>query len=138
MEQKIMRGMTLYQPWAADVAEGRKRYETRGHRTSYRGVLAIHAGVNRSFLPTTGEWMFMRPRTGAVLVPEPPGVLARRYRGGLLAETVRPDRAVRESLDDTELDVGDWSDGRYGWVFHVNHSCRSCDNHSCRSDFCSK
>ena len=22
-------------------------------------------------------------------------------------------------------------------VFHVNHSCRSCDNHFCRSDICS-
>ena len=71
----------------------------------------------------------MRPRTGAVLVPERPAYSLGAIVAVCWLERCVPTEAVRESLDDTELDVGDWSDGRHGWVFHVNHSCRSCDNH---------
>ncbi|HVT78326.1 MAG TPA: ASCH domain-containing protein [Acidimicrobiales bacterium] len=38
-----MKALTLHEPWATDVAEGRKRIETRGWSTRYRGPLAIHA-----------------------------------------------------------------------------------------------
>ena len=113
-----MRGLTLYQPWAADVAEGRKRYETRGHRTSYQGVLAIHAGVNRSFLPKTAEWLFMRPRAGAVLVPARPAFSLGAIVAVCWLERCVPSETIRASLGEQELDVGDWSDGRYGWELH--------------------
>lgn len=39
-----MKALTLTQPYATLVALGFKRYETRGHRISHRGPLAIHAG----------------------------------------------------------------------------------------------
>lgn len=39
-----MKAITLIEPWASAIAEGRKTIETRGRRTGYRGRLAIHAG----------------------------------------------------------------------------------------------
>jgi hypothetical protein len=41
-----MKALTLHQPWATAVAEGIKTIETRSWSTSYRGPLAIHAGVS--------------------------------------------------------------------------------------------
>lgn len=40
----MIKALTLTQPWAALVATGAKRIETRSWSTSYRGALAIHAG----------------------------------------------------------------------------------------------
>lgn len=39
-----MRALTLIQPWASLIADGRKTFETRGWPTAYRGAIAIHAG----------------------------------------------------------------------------------------------
>lgn len=40
-----MKTITLHQPWASLVAQGVKTIETRSWKTSYRGPLAIHAGM---------------------------------------------------------------------------------------------
>ena len=40
-----MKAITLIQPWASLILDERKRIETRSWPTSYRGPLAIHAGV---------------------------------------------------------------------------------------------
>ena len=40
-----MKAITLWQPWASLLACGAKQYETRSWATSYRGPIAIHAGV---------------------------------------------------------------------------------------------
>ncbi len=39
-----MKAITLYQPWASLIMDGRKTIETRSWKTNYRGLLAIHAG----------------------------------------------------------------------------------------------
>ena len=36
--------ITLHQPWASLISVGCKQYETRDWKTSYRGLIAIHAG----------------------------------------------------------------------------------------------
>jgi hypothetical protein len=41
-----MKALTLYQPWASLVALGHKTVETRKWATTYRGPLAIHAGIS--------------------------------------------------------------------------------------------
>ena len=112
-----MRGLTLYQPWAADVAEGRKRHETRGYPSSCQGVLAIHAGRERRYVPATVQWLFMRPdrRKGAVLVKERPAYsLGAVVAVCWLARSVRVE-SIRDTLDAVEIQAGDWSDGRWGW-----------------------
>lgn len=41
-----IKGITLLNPWAALVALGLKKIETRGYGTPYRGLLAIHASLS--------------------------------------------------------------------------------------------
>jgi len=38
-----MKALSLTQPWASLIADGRKRIETRSWPTSFRGRIAIHA-----------------------------------------------------------------------------------------------
>jgi len=45
-----MKALTVCQPYAHLIASGRKRVENREWPTSYRGLLYIHAGKNRSWL----------------------------------------------------------------------------------------
>jgi hypothetical protein len=40
----VIKALTLIQPWATLIADGRKLIETRSWSTDYRGLLAIHAG----------------------------------------------------------------------------------------------
>jgi hypothetical protein len=41
-----MKALTVRQPWAWAIAEGHKPVENRGWAASYRGPLAIHAGLS--------------------------------------------------------------------------------------------
>lgn len=45
-----MKALTVHQPWATLIGEGRQRYETRSWSTKYRGTLAIHAGKETRWL----------------------------------------------------------------------------------------
>lgn len=40
-----MKAITIYQPYAALITVGAKRFETRSKLTHYRGPIAIHAGM---------------------------------------------------------------------------------------------
>lgn len=48
-----MKALTIQQPWAALIAAGVKLCENRTWTTSYRGLIAIHAGAKRH--PRGGE-----------------------------------------------------------------------------------
>ena len=64
-----MKGLTLIQPWATLIVEGRKRYETRSWSTPYRGLVAIHAGkkIDRRF---AGElWTDQKIATDPIDLP---------------------------------------------------------------------
>jgi hypothetical protein len=41
---KLMKAITIIQPWATLIALGEKKFESRSWATKYRGPLAIHAG----------------------------------------------------------------------------------------------
>ena len=58
-----MRALSLRQPWASLIADGRKTIETRTWRTRYQGPLAIHASARPyADLPTGGivavAWLY--------------------------------------------------------------------------------
>lgn len=40
-----MKALTLHQPWASLIVDGRKKIETRSHPWYYIGPVAIHAGL---------------------------------------------------------------------------------------------
>ncbi len=65
-----MKATTLWQPWAQLVALGVKTIETRSWRTSYRGPLAIHAGLRRPPMMHLPETRFTRDRTEYAEVDE--------------------------------------------------------------------
>lgn len=48
-----MKAVSLWNPWAAAIAAGIKKIETRSWTTSYRGPLAIHAAKRKM---TPDEW----------------------------------------------------------------------------------
>ncbi len=66
-----MKALSLRQPWASMIADGRKTIETRTWRTRYRGPLAIHASAHPyEYLPTGGilavAWLYdCRPMEAA-------------------------------------------------------------------------
>ncbi len=47
MSEKTIRALSVRQPWASMIAEGRKTIEVRTWLTHYRGPLAIVAGLAR-------------------------------------------------------------------------------------------
>lgn len=99
-----MRAITIMQPWAALIARGTKRYETRSWKTSHRGLVAIHAGQSRRTLEARPQWarrVELRDCDfGAI-------VCVADVTSIELAENVRSSR--------TERSVGDWTRGRYVW-----------------------
>lgn len=117
----MMRGLSLYQPWASLVACGAKRFESRSWETSYRGWLAIHA--TKQFPADAQELCYLEPFKSA-LWPGATGVVAPLPRGAIvavcrLAGCAPTDTAlVREQwalpLSD-ERAFGDFSPGRYAW-----------------------
>jgi activating signal cointegrator 1 len=94
-----MKALTVNQPWASLIVDGRKPWETRSWFTPYRGPLAIHAGlkVDRESCRGFGYNPDTIPR-GCVL-----GIvdLARCLR--LPHPDVVPD------------EFGDYAEGRFAW-----------------------
>lgn len=109
-----LRILSLRQPWASLVAQGRKRIETRSWRTRYRGAVLIHASGN----PGTMLDALAYADSPALQV----GPWAALPRGAVLALAelvdVRPTcvgaRWVAD-LSDEERARGDFTPYRYGW-----------------------
>lgn len=122
-----MKAITIWQPWASLLVSGRKKYETRSWATSYRGPIAIHAAmrsVRKSIdalaADTDGPgWatlerfdvLFMRP--GALDQLATGAVIGR----ALLARCNLITEEFVASLTPQELDLGDFTIGRYAWEF---------------------
>lgn len=117
-----MKGLSLTQPWASLVAIGAKRIETRSWSTSYRGDVLIHAA--KKF-----------PADARCLCPVEPFVdalgMAILHTGQVLAvarlvecfafDARTAAKIARRSylglLPAHEVDFGDYSAGRFGFVF---------------------
>lgn len=106
-----MRALTLIQPWASLIADGRKTFETRSWSTEYRGPIAIHAGkkLDAEYAVACGY----RPEglaRGAIIA------VAR------LVACIPTEKAVRiihdtmpAALAAEELAHGDYRPGRWAW-----------------------
>ncbi len=102
-----MKALTIQQPYAMLIALGDKRVENRSWQTSYRGPLAIHAGmrVDTAFAKEIAEecrqegwyWPDPLPRGGIVAVARLYDIVTRKKD--------IPDRNDRE-----------WFGGPYGWL----------------------
>jgi hypothetical protein len=105
--------LSLTQPWASALfMPGLKRIETRSWRTNYRGRLHIHAaktmpGYAREFL--NEEVRFRRIPAVCKL---PLGAII----GHVDLVNVVPTTRLLPGLSGVELEYGDYSPGRFGWV----------------------
>lgn len=142
-----MKALTIWQPWASLLAQGEKKYETRGWPTKYRGPIAIHAAMKDPVkIPITpgldkyangneviGSWLFLP--TGAILaigelvnvwhiVHHPgPNIDKARYID-VGAESLTHDKHAPDFGDyfvptEKELALGDWTPGRYAWEIKI-------------------
>ena len=115
-----IRILTLTQPWATLIALGAKKIETRSWKTNYRGLVAIHAG--KGFTQREREAISWGPTSSALaecsitrcgVLPLGQIVAIARLHSCLpTSETlVVPDKDTRE------FQLGDYSPGRYMWLF---------------------
>ena len=117
-----MKALTVWQPWATLLASGRKKYETRSWATSYRGPIAIHA-AKRPVRRTIGTL-----DAGSSLLERLKSLFSRREElellphGAIIGTAILEhchliDEAFIAKLSPQELDLGDFTPGRYAWEF---------------------
>lgn len=117
-----MKALSLTQPWATLVAIGQKSIETRSWSTAYRGVLAIHAakGFPRYCLELCTEEPFRDVlRSHRLLIREMPLgaiVAVARLTAVERTESIRLFGYAGIPMLPHEMEFGDYSDHRFGWV----------------------
>ena len=109
-----MRGLTIHQPSANFIADGDKQYETRSWRTSYTGLIAIHASKNHEETEYSG--IALDGPFGAI-------VAVCRLKGCIPTETMLQVESGDLNLHpnwppitEAERYVGNWSPGRWAWA----------------------
>jgi activating signal cointegrator 1 len=121
-----IRVLSLHQPWAACMAAGLKKIETRSWGTKYRGLVAIHAAR---------KWDASLARaTSAFPIPVKEVLNHRWWMPGFgwefplgrivaLADLVDciptspPTSKLRALINETEYALGNFEPDRWAWVF---------------------
>ena len=105
-----MKALSLWQPWAALMAVGAKRIETRHWSTAYRGELAIHAAKRKVDIEFLNE------------CPEAADALScyGMWYGAIVAvvdlyDVNRTEDIIKE-LHGPEILFGNYSPNRFGWL----------------------
>lgn len=113
-----IRGLSLTQPWASLVALGHKTVETRSWRTQYRGRIAIHAAKN--FPPAARAFAAEERTIGRIPARLPIGgiVCLVDLIDVLPAALVALDMHDWHEKPGLERRFGDYSAGRYAWIFN--------------------
>lgn len=130
-----MKALSLTQPWATLMAIGAKRIETRSWSSNHRGWVAIHA--SKGFPRDARDLCYEEPFAAALAkggvtslgVQDAPSLLplgaivavGNLHRVGRIGRTHDGQVHVRghdlPETDPDELAFGDYTAGRYGWVF---------------------
>lgn len=102
-----MRAISLWQPWAQLIIDGRKHYETRHWSTDYRGPLAIHAAktLTQEIQIAIKDFDYERFNLpfGAVV-----GIVDLESVTKMSQEFIGKQTLI-------ELASGNWEEGRYAW-----------------------
>jgi hypothetical protein len=122
-----MKVITVWQPWAQLLAEGKKYEETRSWKTNYRGEILIHAAMK---CPLDGLLMMMSAETRHLVFK----ALGRTEEvvnwketfptGAIIGKAKLTDcRLIDENYNEfvrtlcpAEYAFGDFTVGRYAWV----------------------
>ncbi len=111
-----MKAITVHQPFAQYLADGIKRYETRGWNTNYRGLVLIHAGKTWNDDLATQASLLSRRYKDIPLVEKP--VLGVILAVAILEDCVRSEN-LRPTLSQAEAAMGNYANGRYGWRMRI-------------------
>lgn len=138
-----MKYISLWNPWARAMVPpySLKKIETRGWSTNYRGPCAIHLAKHQSFRAENATLLDIAQDLEIDVLTRPPqheeGSVAARlqglfdgvtidYRGAFIGVgdlvDVRPTSEWRQTIEPLEYNFGDYSDGRFGFLF-VNVRC---------------
>lgn len=101
-----MKALSIRQPWAELILQGRKTIELRTWSTTHRGALALHAA--QKMKTENCETYALDPETLTR------GALVGRVD---LVDVVELDEAQYEALRDEHLSLKEWPGGLYGWRF---------------------
>lgn len=101
-----MKALTLWQPWASAIALGYKHHETRGWKTKYRGIIAIHAAKRPIPSNSPANAYF----TKAAIADFPLGKIVAIAE---IVDCLPVEDVLSVSISDRLF--GDWSEGRFAW-----------------------
>jgi activating signal cointegrator 1 len=112
-----IRLLSLWNPWALLMAIGHKVIETRGWRSPYRGLIAIHAAKSKEAMEDADEIL----RDAGILSEEDTTEGGTDWHFGQIIAVVRlvdcvPTEEIRDKLGKKELELGNYSDGRFAWI----------------------
>lgn len=100
-----MKALSITEPYASLILEGKKHIETRSWKTGHRGPLLIHASATR--IPK--EYRHLLPMVDKVRQ----GYILCRAD---LVDCVEMTDEFLKTVDDAEKEVGFYSVGRYAWI----------------------
>jgi hypothetical protein len=103
-----MRALSLTQPWAQAICDGKKRWETRSWPTNYRGEIAIHA--SKGFPRWAKD--FAEENGYAAWAKLPAGVIVCVCE---IAACCATTEGLLHQLTAQELSWGDYSPGRFAF-----------------------
>lgn len=110
MSEIPMKGLTLTQPWATEMALGHKAVETRSWPTRYRGLLAIHAAKG---FPADAR-IFAEEERALGRIPE------RLPLGAIVAvvavKNCLPTTEALRYITPLEKHLGYYDEGRWAWA----------------------
>lgn len=122
-----MKALSLWQPWASAMAVGEKKIETRHWSTGYRGLIALHAAKRKpsvseiAELLESGFWHDTFLKAGAKQLQCRRIIDALPYgcyvAVGDLKYIQRTENMGCEDVTLKESFFGNYSEGRFGWVF---------------------
>lgn len=104
---RIVKGITVLQPYAHLIADGSKPIENRSWYTPYRGPLVIHAGKGRSMIEDASAYRLREAEMvfGAIVAVAE------------LVDCVRPERLPKDLRDNEH------ANGPFCWVLRNVHRC---------------
>lgn len=107
-----MKVLSLIEPWATLIKEGKKVIETRSWKTSYRGELYIHASIKK--IKRSDEHTIELLK----LIPNVPMGYGNIICKCKLVDCVYMDQEFLDRIqkDKQEFLCGEYSLGRYAWI----------------------
>jgi hypothetical protein len=108
-QSKVIRAITIWQPWATLIAKKLKQIETRSWSTTYQGIILIHAAKRT---PLESE---LKPFTQYLQDVDVHKDLGKIVAIAQLTDCVLMTEEFIENQSELERLCGNWQPGRYAW-----------------------